>query len=882
MTHSENLEVEGEKPNGNNNISFLQTVSLAVNEATTFEDALESVVKSICQFISWPLGHVYIRSKDGTALYSSGIWYSEIENDGTFREWSEREHPRFGVGAVGSIWKNGRPRTIIDINKEDDFIRKLPIKEGGIQAYYAFPIIIDEEVVAIFEFFSQKAEAPPSGFDATIEYVRALMSLILQRQQTLDRLQRSQSQLAEAQHIARLGHWEWDILNDQVFWSPELYRIFGLKPGQFEATYGGFLKYVHPEDLEYVQEKVRGAFEHGRSFDYFHRMIRSDGDERVVHARGFATYSDDGSEIIKLSGTVQDMTEHKKTEIKLSQTVRQLSAMMEIGKTVAATLALDTLFQKVLKPLAQLINADAVLLYTLAQNRITLSATYERSDERIKETSILITKGNPIATLEENRSLVTRQDACYHHAAPEVLELFNFKPNACITVPIRLGNKVVGILEALHRDALYFDDETTVLLETAAAWLAIALGNVQQYNQLQRRLTESNAIADISNAFTRTLDLEQLLQLIIEKVQEIIGHADWAAIHLLNTQNNQLELVAKAGTDEYNHPQQIELGEGFTGRAMARGGIINVADVLTDPNYGSDGADDPARALLIAPVESRINRIGTISVHCRNPSMFTEDDERLLTILGIQAGMAIDNARLYATQRKARELAEKQRRRMQQLAQRVVRAQEEERARIARELHDESGQSLTSLKISLDLIRSTLPDELGHVKESLTEVLELTDLTMSNLRLLSHNLRPPGLDVYGLHAALTGLCEDFKSHTKLDVTYDGKELPNLKPLVGLALYRFAQEALTNAIKHSQATKIQMILLEDSGMISLMIIDNGRGFDPPDFNNNLPSSGAGLVGMTERLEMVNGHLTINSSPNSGSWLTAVVPYVKDDK
>jgi signal transduction histidine kinase len=268
-------------------------------------------------------------------------------------------------------------------------------------------------------------------------------------------------------------------------------------------------------------------------------------------------------------------------------------------------------------------------------------------------------------------------------------------------------------------------------------------------------------------------------------------------------------------------------------------------------------------------------------VQCATPSIFTADDERLLTILGVQAGMVIENARLYATQRQARERAERQRERMRYMARRIVQAQETERARIARELHDESGQSLTSLKISLGLIHSQLPDEMANIKESLAEVLTLTDKTMSNLRLISHNLRPPGLDAYGLDAALAGLCQDFETHTALTMRYSGVELPQLASLSALSLYRFAQEALTNVVKHAEATQITVTLTQDSDVITLSVADNGRGFAAPDLDETVSTEGVGFLGMIERLEMVEGSLKIESIIGQGSQLTAVVPYLKEE-
>ncbi|MCA9972925.1 MAG: GAF domain-containing sensor histidine kinase, partial [Anaerolineales bacterium] len=317
------------------------------------------------------------------------------------------------------------------------------------------------------------------------------------------------------------------------------------------------------------------------------------------------------------------------------------------------------------------------------------------------------------------------------------------------------------------------------------------------------------------------------------------------------------------------------------GDVMDTVSTINVPDVQRDPRPLPLHLHNGTRSLLVAPIESRRQRLGTISVLCKEPEIFTPDDERLLKVLGVQAGMAIENARLYAAQRRARKLAEKRRERMRHMARRLMQAQEEERARIARELHDESGQALTSLKISLDMIQMLLPDDMGDVKESLQEIVELTDKTMSSLRLLSHNLRPPGLDAYGLHAALAGLCQDYETHTNLAVSYTGVELRDVAPLLALALYRLAQEALTNVVKHAQASQAWVTLAQQGDQLVLTVTDDGQGFTPPNLEEIAPGSGDGLRGMVERLEMVSGQLEITSAPGEGVRLTAVVPLTMEE-
>ncbi|MBE2198908.1 MAG: GAF domain-containing protein [Anaerolinea sp.] len=857
-------------------VLLLQDISLAVNQAESVDTAFTDVLAYICRFMRWPLGHVYVWSEAADELVSSRIWYmADPVVFFPFRQLSEAIKFQRGQGTLGQVWESGIAVSILDVHNEMMFRRKLPVEEGGIRAYFAFPVIVEGRVTAVLEFFSPASGAPDLDIIAVITHVGALLGLAMRRQKTLERLRDRETQLAEAQRTAHVGHWEWDILRDKMSWSPELYRIYGLPPDNSPTTYDDFLACVHPDDTAYTQQKVANVYENGRSFDYFHRIIRPDGSVRVLHARGRPIY-DHAGQIVKVYGTAQDMTEQKETELTLAQTVRTLSALMEIGQTVSATLDLELIYERVLSLGRPLIKAEALILFLQNEDMLEIVAMDQENIPDMRGERLPFGSGIAGEVWRCGRSLLMKGESSIRQLSPILERLTDYRPQTIIAVPVRWLDEAIGVLEAIHQETDTFDEEDMHLLETVASWTAIAIGKARQYEQLQRRLMESDAITAISNALIETLDLDELLQLIVDKVQSIIPEADWAVIHLLQTKTNTLELAASAGIEIDVAAYSMNLGEGIAGYVIANGGVINIPDMQTDPRRLTIDASINAHSLLVAPVESRQSRIGTISVQCATPSAFTPDDERLLTILGIQAGMAIENARLYAAQQQARQKAEKQRERMRHMARRVVEAQEKERARIARELHDESGQSLTSLKISLDLIRSLLPEEMIEIKENLGDVLVLVDKTMNNLRLLAHNLRPPGLDAYGLDAALAGLCQDFQTHTSLQVSYKGVDLPNLAALPALSLYRFAQEALTNAAKHAQATLVAVRLSLDSDMITLVIEDNGEGFSPPDFEESLPAQGAGLVGMIERLEMVNGRLHIASIPGQGSQLTAVVP------
>jgi signal transduction histidine kinase len=439
---------------------------------------------------------------------------------------------------------------------------------------------------------------------------------------------------------------------------------------------------------------------------------------------------------------------------------------------------------------------------------------------------------------------------------------------------VRWQNELLGVLEATHTNDDAFSADDVGMLEAVANWLAIAIGKVSQHQALQRRLQESEAIADLSRALSQTLEPQTILEMIVQIAHDLVPRSEWAVIHLLMGRPEMLEPAAVAGTDLDLREYKIQPDEGLAGLALREGKVINVGDTRADIRSSSFARSIGLRSLLVAPIRSRNRNLGAITLHCMETFAFTDEDARLLTILATQAGLAIENAQLFDSQRRARLVAELQRERMRVLADRIVTAQEEERLRISRELHDEAGQALTSLKISLDLIRSGLPPGLDALRDRLADLAELTGGTMEALRNLAHDLRPPGLDTFGLNVALEGLCHDFANRVNKAISYQGEEIPKLPMTVALSMYRFAQEALTNIGKHAEAENVKVHLTLLDKAVELRIVDDGRGFTyDPDFRN---ASGIGLVSMQERIDLVGGTLEIITSPGRGVQLTARVP------
>jgi len=210
------------------------------------------------------------------------------------------------------------------------------------------------------------------------------------------------------------------------------------------------------------------------------------------------------------------------------------------------------------------------------------------------------------------------------------------------------------------------------------------------------------------------------------------------------------------------------------------------------------------------------------------------------------------------------------------LSGRLITAQEQERARIARELHDDLSQRMALLQISLEQFKQSIPGLSSQAQQQLHGIAEIVTEVSSDIHGLSHQLHPARLDTLGLVDALKGFCREFSGQHKLQVQFLHSRIPGQIPKeVTLCLYRIAQEALWNVVKHSGAAEAEVELSANANQIDLCISDSGQGFDV-ESAKGVP--GLGLISMRERLRLVGGDLSIESEPSHGTRIRARIPQV----
>jgi signal transduction histidine kinase len=374
-------------------------------------------------------------------------------------------------------------------------------------------------------------------------------------------------------------------------------------------------------------------------------------------------------------------------------------------------------------------------------------------------------------------------------------------------------------------------------------------------------------------------DLDHILEQTVQRAAEV-AEARFAALGVYDP-DGRIERFVHVGIDARtvarigHHPQ----GRGLLGEVIVEDGPIRLADLGADPrSVGFPEHHPDMRSFLGVPVRLGNRRFGNLYLtEKQGGGEFDAEDERLVVTLAAFAAAAIEAAMLLDAERELRTVRERAHAQSEMLG-RVIEAQEAERARVARDLHDQIGQSLTSVLLGLRLVDGTLArdaPELDDARAHTAEVRALVVQALDEVRRLAFDLRPTVLDDVGLVAALRRLA---RGHTErngvpVDVALDGlDDDTRLPPGIETVVYRVVQEALTNIARHAAASRADVELTVSDHRVRATVADDGVGFTVDD---GLPGS-LGLAGMRERASLVDGRLEIITGPGEGTTVVLEVP------
>jgi len=423
-------------------------------------------------------------------------------------------------------------------------------------------------------------------------------------------------------------------------------------------------------------------------------------------------------------------------------------------------------------------------------------------------------------------------------------------------VPILLRGVAYGNLYLTEKEGGDFTDEDEELATLLAAQAAVAVENARLYESATRWSQQLESLNEVGAALVGELELEPLLDLIASRLRELI---DARLVAIALPAGGVLRIAAADGAGA-NDLSAVELltHDSKTGRVLERGRSERVDSLLEDPEVNQDVARRlGATTGLYVPLRARERPIGVLVAHDKvgRDQRFASADLRLAEQFALRASIAVDLSRRVA----------------RDSLRRVVAGQEVERRRLARELHDETGQALTSILLGLRAVDEAADPQ--HVSKAVADLRELVVATLQDVRRLAVQLRPKALDDFGLAAALERLAQTFSETSGIRVDLEA-QLGNgrLPTDVETTLYRIIQEALTNIVKHAESTAVSILLVRRDNAVTAVIEDDGIGFDPA----AVGSDSFGLEGMRERVELHEGRMLVEASPGAGTTIRIDIP------
>jgi len=428
--------------------------------------------------------------------------------------------------------------------------------------------------------------------------------------------------------------------------------------------------------------------------------------------------------------------------------------------------------------------------------------------------------------------------------------------------------------EVIRRDGSRVPVELTASNLTRDEWVVgrvMVLRDISEHKraqaELERRRREAEVVADLAPGLNASLHLDTVLQRLVEGARELCN-SERALIALREGESDVAFFRYQVGSRYAQYATlPIEPGKGVGGKVLLTGQPIRTDHYVEDPKISKHYLDivqmSGVVATLAVPIRIGSRVEGVLYVINRASHPFTDRDEEILVRLADHAAIAIRNAQLFAQVRAGRE-------RLQALSRQMVKVQEDERRHIARELHDEVGQLLTGLKLSLNMSTT------GDARDAyLGEAQALVQDLMARVREISLDLRPAMLDDLGLLPALWWYLERYTARTQVQVTFKHTGLERrLPPEVETAVYRLVQEGLTNVARHAEVGEAVVRVWVDTEVVGVEIEDAGRGFDARRLSTG--GSTSGLTGMFERVNLLGGQLWVDSTPGMGTRVTGELP------
>lgn len=539
----------------------------------------------------------------------------------------------------------------------------------------------------------------------------------------------------------------------------------------------------------------------------------------------------------------------------------KLRRLLDVGRAIVSELDTEVVLQRILEEAREVTGARYAALGVLDEQRLELerfltSGIDEATSRGIGE----LPRGRGVlgVLIEEPRPL--RLAHVSSHAQSFGFPAGHPAMSSFLGVPVMIRGQAWGNLYLTEKQgAAEFSAEDEEAVLVLAQWTATAIENARLYETSERRRVESEqsllglrAARDITDAIAGVNELERILELVVKRGRALI---DARAVLIMLREGDELVVAASAGHVEHAVGHRLPMSASTSGEVLKRRRPERIDNVAARLRISAErlGVPDAHTALLV-PMVHRGTAVGVLAAfdHGHEGAPFTAEQEQLLRTFAASAGNAVAIHRSVEADR----------------LRAAVAAADAERARWARELHDQTLQTLGGLRVLLaSALRRGDP---GAWQTAMSQAIEDIELETSNLRALISDLRPSLLDDLGLRPALEALL-DRRRQDGLEITasLEFDEDEPLDPELETTIYRLIQESLTNVTKHARASAVEVEVRADRAGVDVVVRDDGVGFDP-----RAAPGGFGLAGMRERVYLSGG--TLELSGVAGTTVRARLP------
>ena len=572
---------------------------------------------------------------------------------------------------------------------------------------------------------------------------------------------------------------------------------------------------------------------------------------------------------------IRALSKHQRVESELRRSVETQLSLHRVTSPAIDLLESESLLDAVIDEVLPLVGADAAWVTVPCQNRDDLPQVI--AQRGVPEEFVAAEVSSPLATCPICGPLLEGD------RAPAGLQLLTECPrlpkaafasaglSTHMGALLRMGNGRKAILNIGWRSPHTLSETDRALLATVVHQVGISLENAKLYRAEQRARKTAQTLRRASLAVAETLDLDTVIRTLLGHLAELIPY-DRARVMLLEGSSRLRVHAMSDGKEAVQFIDRLSASFDVADNPVLRDILAGkrskiIKDTHLHVEWGGRMRPEFQHSWIGVPLVTGRTVLGLYSISKSEPDFFTEEHLRLAEGMAAPASIAIHNAILFERARRSGEL-------LQTLSRQQVDLQEAERRAISRQLHDETGQVLTTLKVGLRLLERTA-DRPEEVTSRVSELIDMVDAVQDDLHRLAADLRPASLDHLGLVAALRQyLAEVDRQHPQIvefeTVGLDGERLP---AEVEIALFRIAQEAVTNSIRHASAERVSVLVERRGRRIIMVIEDDGVGLELEEVERE---GRLGLVGMGERTEMLGGNLLVESAPGAGTTIVAEVP------